>query len=68
MAQPIPTEVGEQHLTASIGVAFYPGDGDTGPALIQAADLAMYRAKALGKNRYHLAGDYTAPKPKPNRV
>lgn len=38
--------------TVSIGVAAFPHDGiDTVPALIEAADKAMYRAKHGGRNR-----------------
>lgn len=39
-------------LTASIGVARFPEDGDSILALLKAADLAMYRAKNQGSNRY----------------
>lgn len=41
----------ENHLltvSASIGVATYPENGDTVDAIIQSADSAMYRAKADG--------------------
>ncbi|MCK7471713.1 MAG: GGDEF domain-containing protein [Desulfomicrobium escambiense] len=38
-------------LTISQGVATYPGDGDTLQQLLAAADLALYRAKELGRNR-----------------
>ena len=37
--------------TISLGVAIYPEDGVTAEAVIRAADQAMYRAKALGRNR-----------------
>jgi len=42
-------------VTASLGVACYPdsGEGDAA-ALIQRADVALYRAKATGKNRVEL--------------
>lgn len=37
-------------ITASIGIALYPIDGETKEALLKQADLAMYRAKKAGKN------------------
>jgi diguanylate cyclase (GGDEF)-like protein len=47
-------------VTASIGVATYPGDGEAGLVLIRKADMALYRAKHNGRNRverYQLALD-----------
>ena len=44
----------ELHVTLSIGVAAYPDDGATPDALFRAADQALYRAKAAGKNRVSL--------------
>lgn len=38
------------YMTASIGIAFYPGDGDTSEEIIKNADNAMYAAKKDGKN------------------
>ena len=40
----------QYRLTASIGIAVYPDDGDDAMALLSHADEAMYRAKALGGN------------------
>lgn len=37
--------------TMSIGVAVYPGHGETITALTHCADLALYRAKKEGRNR-----------------
>ncbi len=37
--------------TISIGVASYPTDGEMVMELVEAADRALYRAKAAGKNR-----------------
>ncbi|MET3132333.1 diguanylate cyclase (GGDEF)-like protein/PAS domain S-box-containing protein [Oxalobacteraceae bacterium GrIS 1.11] len=50
VAQPLMLDEHEFFLTCSIGVASYPGDGDTAEILIKHADIAMYRAKELGRN------------------
>lgn len=39
------------NLTISVGVASFPLDAVTKEKLIEAADSALYRAKALGRNR-----------------
>ena len=51
-----PVLVGERELytEASIGVSTYPGDGSSAEVLLQKADVAMYRAKRLGRNRYQV--------------
>jgi diguanylate cyclase (GGDEF)-like protein len=38
-------------VTVSIGVAEFPGHGETAVALIAAADAALYEAKRAGRNR-----------------
>lgn len=38
-------------VSASVGIAFYPEDGQDSGSLVKAADSAMYRAKELGRNR-----------------
>lgn len=37
-------------VTASFGVSVYPDDGQTANELLSRADIAMYRAKDMGKN------------------
>lgn len=44
----------ERRVSASIGVAVYPDDGDTERTLMTSADTAMYTAKQEGKNTYRL--------------
>jgi diguanylate cyclase (GGDEF)-like protein len=47
-------------VTVSIGVATYPGAGDTMTDILENADKALYKAKKSGRNRvinYHETGD-----------
>ncbi len=48
---PLTVEHRELFVTASIGCAMYPHDGDTREELLRNADAAMYRAKSDGRNR-----------------
>lgn len=43
----------EMLLTASIGIAVYPDDGDNPAELLRNADIAMYHSKDQGRNAYH---------------
>ncbi len=52
VAEPLVIDGHEFFLTCSIGVASYPGDGNTAEILIQHADIAMYRAKEMGRNNF----------------
>jgi len=38
--------------TASLGVSAFPGDGEDAETLIKNADIAMYRSKDDGRNRF----------------
>jgi diguanylate cyclase (GGDEF)-like protein/PAS domain S-box-containing protein len=49
---PIEVQGRQVHLSGSIGVSVFPQDGETPEALISNADVAMYRAKELGRNTY----------------
>lgn len=40
------------YITLSIGISYYPLDGDDGELLIKNAETAMHNAKEEGKNRY----------------
>jgi diguanylate cyclase (GGDEF)-like protein len=40
------------HVTASIGISVFPVDGKDSQSLLKMADIAMYRAKDLGRNNY----------------
>ncbi len=65
IAEKIVTSIAEPHLiaghelqlTASVGIALYPENGQDAQSLIMRADTAMYYAKNTGRNR---VGFYTA--------
>jgi len=50
LAHPLQLAGQELVLTGSAGVAAYPADGGDAATLIQHAEVAMYRAKELGRN------------------
>ncbi len=48
----------ELHVSASLGISLYPSHGDSAELLLKHADIALYQAKARGKNqaRVYAAG------------
>ena len=50
--QPFPVMGRELYITASLGITIYPLDDNSISELLKNADIAMYRAKAQGKNTY----------------
>ncbi|HEU4457889.1 MAG TPA: EAL domain-containing protein [Methylibium sp.] len=52
LALPMNVDDQEHVLSASIGIAVYPRDGDSSDSLLKHADIAMYRAKQQGRNGY----------------
>ncbi len=57
LARPINIHGHEISTTVSIGISIFPQDGDNTEELLKHADIAMYKAKELGKNNYQF---YTA--------
>lgn len=52
---PIKVEGEDIELRASLGIAMFPSDADNAEALMQYADLAMYRAKRAGGGSINFA-------------
>jgi diguanylate cyclase (GGDEF)-like protein len=48
----LPRAASTAQVSASIGIALFPNDGDDFETLARCADLAMYKSKDLGKGRY----------------
>ena len=42
----------EIYTTISVGISIYPDDGESYDLLMQCSDMAMYKAKADGRNNY----------------
>ena len=63
MSAPFVLSGREIGLSASIGIATYPGDGHDAATLLAHADAAMYRAKAGGQDGVVAYAPYTARAP-----
>ncbi|WP_135075738.1 EAL domain-containing protein [Terasakiella sp. SH-1] len=51
--RPFDIENEEIHISCSIGICSWPGDGDDVETLLRNADSAMNKAKESGRNTYH---------------
>lgn len=49
-AEPFPLDGQMSHVTASLGISMYPANGASPEILVKQADIAMFRAKAMGGN------------------
>jgi diguanylate cyclase (GGDEF)-like protein/PAS domain S-box-containing protein len=52
IAHPFSISQTELHVTTSIGITFYPDDGDQPLALVKNAEIALSRAKNAGRDTY----------------
>jgi len=52
--EPFTTAGRELYVTCSVGISIFPTDGHDPESLIMNADMAMYRAKDIGKNNYQV--------------
>lgn len=59
--QPVRIDGRELAVSVSVGITVAPEDGRDAQTLMRHADMAMYRAKALGRNGYVLYVDEPAP-------
>lgn len=54
LAPPITIDNEQVTTSASIGLCFFPKDGQTVDELLKCTDEAMYKAKHAGRNTYHI--------------
>lgn len=52
IAKPFKIDQHNLKITGSIGISYYPKDGDNYESLMKHADLSMYHAKDSGRNTY----------------
>jgi diguanylate cyclase (GGDEF)-like protein len=51
LTKPVSCHGHELHITTSIGISIFPFDGADTDTLMKNADISMYRAKVLGRNK-----------------
>lgn len=54
MTKPFRLDGRELSVTASMGMVFYPEHGTDADDLLKKADIALYRAKGLGRNNFQI--------------
>ncbi len=52
VAEPYRLDDNELHASCSVGISLYPRDGRSFDVLLRNSDIALYRAKDLGRNNY----------------
>jgi len=52
LSRPYDIADNKMHISASLGIAVYPGDGRDVETLMNHADVAMYKAKENGRNQH----------------
>ncbi|HXC92693.1 MAG TPA: diguanylate cyclase, partial [Geobacteraceae bacterium] len=55
VSQPYAIEGNTVRITVSAGVSIYPDHGEDADTLMKSADLALYQAKAAGRNVYRIS-------------
>ncbi|MDD5363693.1 MAG: EAL domain-containing protein [Gallionellaceae bacterium] len=57
VGKPMDLHGNRAHVTASLGIAIFPQDGQDASILLKAADTAMYASKQAGRNTYRYHDD-----------
>jgi diguanylate cyclase (GGDEF)-like protein len=57
LQRPFDLKFGRAHIGGSVGLSFYPHEADRPVSLLKNADIAMYRAKEIGRNNCQLYRD-----------